>query len=612
MRLVVNYGQHIVNDISFILAPLIGVNEEDSISFSTERPYYIQSNTNSLSLPPAKSDLELEKDCYYLLSLDINEVQGSVILFLLFYDGVEKINTIELVIHRGHNSILFNVPSNYMSCKMSFRVMGKGHLSFKKCVMDKKLNVIETISILFNSAFENNDRRLINYYYWQMKLFGLHDFDLNTYKNFLLSAFALDSEDYINSLIDYLNKDSLFKVLSTDVTILKNINAFRIKYLNNSTAMIHDELKNKGIRNYVTNIITSGFGDILTVGNMVSYFCEQLGLDFAGVFDLKKIATYKKHYIDLMRQIGLVDCQNDKKIYYITIDNIQEDLTRLLSEIKNLTIGKFDTLCLVSKTPNSFSGLKVNDDFNKNMCNNGFHKYFITQVRRSKLFDVANKKQRNISLTIHLRLGDVAAVKIKEFVVVPFDIQNDRYNTGFSNVTTIDKSSQLYSHYMLLNDVIQFIEEVRKTHKNIQLNLITDGYSATRSKLKQNNIVERLLARGVDYNVNDVDVIIDKYEETLRSMSFDVVSIGDNTSQDFINSVNTLINSDIIISSSRSFVFNILSNFKYDHTKKHIFYTNLRGGYFESLKSNNVELEDFVSFNALCLSLIHISQGIVR
>ncbi|MBX9866893.1 MAG: nodulation protein NodZ [Burkholderiales bacterium] len=599
MKLRVNYGESHVNEVNFIPATSVSIDGNGGISFSVDSPCYIQSSTRSLSIPPVISDLDLEKDCYYLLSLDIKEIRGSVILFLLFYDDTKKIDTVEFVLNNANNRLLFHVPQHYMSCKISFRIIGSGAMLLDNCSIEIKPNILEVIAVLFNSAFENGDKRLTSYYYKQMKLLDVHGFDIYTYKNFLLSAFSIDDEDYIKFLINLIQYDNSFQSLNTDVFLQKNINTFRMKYLDSYTTTICSELSSKGIKNYVVNIINSGFGDILSIGSMVSYFSERLGLTFTGVLSLND-AKYKNHYLDLISRIGLKDCSCDDKIYFVKIHDIQEDLAKFILDIATLESGKFDTLCLIPTTPNSFSGLRNNTDFNKNIFNNGFHKYFIQLVRDSKLFTLTqNNIQKDISITIHLRLGDVAAIKIKKFVIIPFDVQNDRYDTGISLLATIDKSNHLYSQHMLLDNLQQFIEDMRKTHNNLKLNLITDGYSTTRLKLKQNNIMEKCFARGLDYNVNDVDVIIDEYEKKLQSILFDIASIGDNASQDFINSVNILINSDIIISSSRSFVFNVLSNFKFNSFKKQIFYSPLRGGYFESLKSNNVELENLVPFNIL-------------
>lgn len=161
----------------------------------------------------------------------------------------------------------------------------------------------------------------------------------------------------------------------------------------NKFNIIKKILVEKNIKFYRVRLYNSGFGDILINASWQSFFCDFLGLEFAGLDNVELKFGFKDnkigdYYGDFFRNIGFEYILNSSlnNMSFICIDDIVNDIDKFLIQLSSVDNGS--VLCVVKK-----DAMFNNDGFcvlakylNKNIYENAFIDYFHNSLKLTSFY----------------------------------------------------------------------------------------------------------------------------------------------------------------------------------------------------------------------------------
>jgi len=362
---------------------------------------------------------------------------------------------------------------------------------------------------------------------------------------------------------------------------------------------IKRNLSNAGIKTFYIRLLPSGFGDSLTSANMISYFSELVGLKFGGCFDFDKGA--KTHYSDIWRKLvaNFIFNENETKIIYF--DDLVSSIERIKLETSSIKNGRFNSICFAPRNVISCLGLQRVNGFVDKFLTNSFHNHIETEYRKIIIKD--SSQVESIDLLFHVRLGDVGVLHISDFIINPYEFSRLKKN-GICFASDLEEFPILQKDFDVLKDIKIFISEVRILYPNMKIGLVTDSYDHTR-RMMQSELMKNALAHdGFFYNEIDLEKSINERLDEINSMELDCIQMGDSSEYDFFAAIDNILKSKVIVSNARSFVYNILSNFKPLIFDKKIFFSPIGNYYIRSLEARGIAVRDYKDFSVSSIQAI--------
>ncbi len=358
-----------------------------------------------------------------------------------------------------------------------------------------------------------------------------------------------------------------------------------------------DKLKRLGVSGYYVKILeASGFGDALTLANMSAYFCDCLGLQYNSVLIDVKNGFSRPHYLDLWQRLGVNPVEVNKNVQSVpfsNLDDLWEGIERLCHSKVSLE-GNF--LCIIPKNVLAFEGCEKIGKFPRDFLLNSFNDWFLDRFT-SRILPSSNSAEEkyDIDLLFHVRLGDVGALKLGHCLINPFEFS--RRGKGIYNTLECTGDANVLSDFGVLEKIERLVVDIRMEVPDIRIGLVTDLYGDGVKILLSEEILRRLACEGIGCSDSIVNDAVNDRLSVIRRISFDTIVAGDSNSDEFIAAVSCILKSKIIFSSARTFIFNVLSNFKCNHGSYQKFYANMRKSYVGALSHKNVEIEDCRCFD---------------
>ncbi len=364
--------------------------------------------------------------------------------------------------------------------------------------------------------------------------------------------------------------------------------------LNDSMAHAASVLRSSSLRHYRVRLVSSGFGDMLTVANLQAAVGELLGLSFQG---LTLPASFSRPYYDeLVKRLGLLDisetAEGDPEIV-LDEQNLVDPQHSLAAALTAAVANKpgAETLLIAMRSIAAAQGIQGFDALREPFFRSGMRSWFMS--RGHALF---SSQRRYPSVTIHLRLGDVAAVRLGGFVVIPEFAKRETHPAGVVRHAALDRTPFAKKTFALVDDCLAAARQLKQHFPGVRLNLVSDGFDRTRYMLLDPQIRRKLQAKGVEFREEQLDTFIRNTESRIRDAgTFDQIVFGEASTDDWLATVNVLLGSAVVASTARGFVANVLTFFA-DSCKGMRFYSPLGTGIYSDLSVLGLEQRRFVSF----------------
>ncbi len=321
-------------------------------------------------------------------------------------------------------------------------------------------------------------------------------------------------------------------------------------------------IKTKRIKNYAIKLRNSGLGDQFLCGNASAKISEILGLQFIGI-DSSSIHDEKAHrqcYLEAYGFLAIYDLPllDSQEILILNNDNIVKNFSEVTRNIST-SISKLkeplNTLYIDMNTGTANRSLKFLNNKKGNYLVNQFSSCIKSNFQSLDLY-----RQEKIKVLFHLRLGDVANLEIvKGKVFVPrYHIIND-YSKFLIDTKEIINDSRYdrREEFEFLSKHLYSIFD-----QEIKMVMITDGYDFPLEYLsEQPDLIELFKTHGFNYDNNQSEQLKQQFKTKFFKQFdfFEDIIYGEGAGK-LENSMESLLSSDMIISSNGHFPLSILNN----------------------------------------------------
>ncbi|TQR28850.1 hypothetical protein DMB92_08925 [Campylobacter sp. MIT 99-7217] len=369
---------------------------------------------------------------------------------------------------------------------------------------------------------------------------------------------------------------------------------------------IRNKLKEKKIKYYKVHFVDSGFGDLITCASIASFYSDLLGLKFRGIAneELKFIAFYSYFYEKFLNDLSIFP--NEEKISYIKINNPLLDTQIILDELEH--IDDESVICIAPQH------LFHTDDYGfiayemgLNLYKNQFIDFFHEKLEHFGFYKQSFYDMKHINITLHLRLGDCAALPLNnQGDIIVCDWFGRAVNThSWYNLKTKKGNEYVLEKYTQLERIINFTKEIKKKIPNARVNLITNGYDICFQEIYKQRFQDNLKNLNKTLDINVVKEYIDKQMQILNEdQILDKKIVGENYEK-FLASIQCILGSNIIVSNHRSFVFRVLAGWKKDLAfPQNVFLNGLEQGQDTYLKELNISLNKYTDYNIILEQIV--------
>ncbi|HEU4679839.1 MAG TPA: hypothetical protein VFS35_09990, partial [Terrimicrobiaceae bacterium] len=329
-------------------------------------------------------------------------------------------------------------------------------------------------------------------------------------------------------------------------------------------ARARDRLALSPLNGYRVRVVSSGLGDMLALAALQSAIGDLLGLRFEGVV---LPASYSRpYYADLVERLGLGSLSADPmNSVELVLDGkrVTRSQRTIEAELSDLVASHPASRTLVISFPSvaAASGIQDHTALRKGFFDSRFRAEVVKLGRN--LFSTAEHPR---TVTLHLRLGDVAAVRIGGFVVIPVFALREDHPAGAVRDADVARVAVTRVALSVVDECLEAARLLRKRFSGVKLQLVSDGYDRARQFLLRPDVRARLSSRGLDYQPPQIEPFLQATESRIRNSGlFDRIVFGESDSQEWMASVECLLHSGTVISSARGFVASMLTFFLPEH-----------------------------------------------
>jgi hypothetical protein len=363
-----------------------------------------------------------------------------------------------------------------------------------------------------------------------------------------------------------------------------------------------DRIASSALKGYRVRVVSSGLGDMLTLAAFQSAIGDLLGLRFEGVV---LPASYSRpYYADLVERIGLrsmsdepasgVEFVLDGKRITRSDRTIESELGELVA---NHPAGR--TLVISFPSPAAASGIQDHA---------ALRKAFFRSRLRAQVIELARSlvttAEQPGTVTLHLRLGDVAAVRIGGFVVIPVFVLRGDHPAGAVRDADVARVTVTRVAMSIVDECLEAARLLRVRLPGVKLQLVSDGYDRARQFLSRTDVRAKLVSRGLDYEPRQIEPFFRNTESRIRNSGlFDRIVFGESNSQEWVASLECLLQSGTVASSARGFAASMLTFFLPEPRNRR-FYSPLGAGVFGDLSVIGIDQRPFTSFGEVVGDLL--------
>jgi hypothetical protein len=363
-----------------------------------------------------------------------------------------------------------------------------------------------------------------------------------------------------------------------------------------------DRIASSALKGYRVRIVSSGLGDMLTLAAFQSAIGDLLGLRFEGVV---LPASYSRpYYADLVERIGLRSMSDDPASsveFVLDGKRLTRSQRTIESEIGELVENHPESRTLLISFPSPAAAAGIQDHAALRMA--FFRSRFraeVIELGRS-LFTLAEDAG---TVTLHLRLGDVAAVRIGGFVVIPVFVLRQDHPAGAVCDADVARVTVTRVALSIVDECLEAARLLRERFPGVKLQLVSDGYDRARQFLRRADVRAKLKSRGLDYEPLQIEPFFRANEGRIRNSGlFDRIVFGESDSQEWLASLECLLQSGTVASSARGFVASVLTFFLPEHGNRR-FYSPLGAGVFGDLSVIGIDQRPFTSFGKVVDDLL--------
>lgn len=246
------------------------------------------------------------------------------------------------------------------------------------------------------------------------------------------------------------------------------------------------------LRQYRVRLVSSGFGDMLTVANFLSATGDLLGLRFCGL--VLPPSFSRPYYDELVDHLGLrAVAAEHRGGPELVIDDTsfaapQRPLAALLAE-QIRAYPEADTLLLTMRSIAAAQVVQGLAALRDPFFASGLRAWSIAQGQA--IFGAA---AREPSITLHLRLGDVAAVRLGSFVVIPVFAKRETHPAGVVRFAALDRTPFAKKTFQLIDDCLLAARRLKQRYPGHRINLVSDGFERARYMLLDPDLRRKLQA----------------------------------------------------------------------------------------------------------------------
>ncbi|MEE3777450.1 hypothetical protein V2I28_08195, partial [Campylobacter sp. CX2-4080-23] len=381
-------------------------------------------------------------------------------------------------------------------------------------------------------------------------------------------------------------------------------------------------LSQKNINYYYVYLVNSGFGDIITNSSIQSFMCDLFGLNYVSISNKEINLTFSEFYKQFLLDIGYNPLINDKNIHYIELDNILDDLDNIYANLCKLDNSSVNAICIKPKTlfyTCSFDEFAINS--NKNIYNNSFISDFKDKYYKST--NIKYTRHNTLNITIHLRLGDCSTILLnnnKDLVTISW-FDRGVHSHSWYNLKNKTGFKGVLNKYRYIDDAIKFVQQLHQykrdilkdIYEDLNITLITDGYSYVEKVVNRKTFINQLKKMNMKADLCIIDDFCKKNIEKINNCNLINNKIIGDSYKDFLNTVEAVLNSDIIISDSRSFIFRVIMGWKIDINFSQILYlgsAEKTAQYY--LNKNNCVYKKFINFSNVFEQLQNLEQDLIN
>lgn len=353
-------------------------------------------------------------------------------------------------------------------------------------------------------------------------------------------------------------------------------------------------LRASRVTQYRVRLVSSGFGDMLTVANFLSAIGDLLGLRFCGL--VLPPSFSRPYYDELVDQLGLrAVAAEHRGGPELVIDDTsfaapQRPLAALLAE-QIRAHPNADTLLLTMRSIAAAQVVQGLAALRDPFFASGMRAWSIAQGQAT-----FGAPAHEPSITLHLRLGDVAAVRLGGFVVIPEFARRETHPAGVVRFAALDRTPFAKKTFQLIDDCLLAARRMKQSYPGHRINLVSDGFERTRYMLLDPDLRHKLQARGLEFSDEQLDGWLEQAQARIRrDGGFDEIVFGEANTQDWVASVRLLLNSSVVASTARGFVANMLTFFAPSRQGQR-FYSPLGTGIYADLGCIGLDQRKFSSF----------------
>lgn len=365
----------------------------------------------------------------------------------------------------------------------------------------------------------------------------------------------------------------------------------------------------------------SGLGDQLLSIKMAGLIGEKLNLEFAGIenlFQTNRSTTNTEIYqdlglselaykgelkkthkfIDFIFKLDFFSDRNQPITLNYILDYIEQEVIKTkVTDFYCLRLQLGVVICnqLIAHD----SSININETkFNKRLR---IEFYSNNRIKENISSLSLTAKKSSMKILFHIRLGDTAIFKLGDSkYVMPFGCKIKESKDEFSG-----RLDRLEDIQYLFNHLVKYFQALGS---NSSYNLITDGYQ------KGVDII-RSKAKDINFSSDEIENIeIDatnlKKELYTQFQHCDNIIYGESYDS-LLKSIYMIFNSDIIISTSGHFVYQILSSFG-RRDKQYIFVKPQYGRTLSKVNVNSLEITWNQPLNEIANFITYCSQNLLQ
>ncbi|WP_180379835.1 hypothetical protein [Campylobacter devanensis] len=264
--------------------------------------------------------------------------------------------------------------------------------------------------------------------------------------------------------------------------------------------------------------------------------------------------------------------------------------------------GKYEAICIKPKRlflTQSFD--EICNDLECSIYDNSFIKIFKNRINQYFANQKYDKSDDSFKICLHLRRGDCSTIlvnKNKDIITTSW-FSRGVHTHSWYNLKDKSGSKHCLIDFNMLDNMINFAKSMHEKYdKKISIIFITDGFDTRMYNIINSNnfkIELKKLGKFVDINVvrNYCNSELDKISNCIF---FDKKIVGE-SKEIFLETIYYILNSNLIISSSRSFIFRVLLGWKDTNLFQIAYLGSIEKTADLHLSKRNVKVYKFKNFN---------------